>query len=116
MDQKIVSTAYVPLQPPYQIIMYDHDVAMQIGTLIVTVQKGAKDYQIETHSHPVVAYENKEREGMADSQLTRHQFLEGATWNNVEVKDVTTVCLAGATLTWKEFLEVLEYIVSGLCL
>ena len=38
MDNKIVSTAYVPLQPPYQIIMYDHDVAMQIGTLIVTVQ------------------------------------------------------------------------------
>ena len=109
MDQKIVSTAYVPLQPPYQIIKYDQDVAMQIGTLIVTVQKGAKDYQIETHSHPVVAYENKEREGMTDSQLTKHQFLEGATWNNVEVKDVTTVCLAGATLTWKEFLEVLEY-------
>jgi len=34
MDNKIVSTAYVPLQPPYQIIMYDHDVAMQIGTLL----------------------------------------------------------------------------------
>lgn len=109
MDNKIVSTAYVPLQPPYQIIMYDHDVAMQIGTLIVTVQKGAKDYQIETHSHPVVAYENKEMPGMVDNQLTRHQFLEGATWNNVEVRDITTVCLAGATLTWKQFLEVLEY-------
>ena len=59
MEQKIVSTAYAPLQPPYQIIKYDHDVAMQIGTLIVTVQKGGKEYQIETHSHPVVAYENK---------------------------------------------------------
>jgi len=82
MDNKIVSTAYVPLQPPYQIIKYDQDVAMQIGTLIVTMQKGGKDYQIETHSHPVVAYENKERDGMADNQLTRHQFLEGAVWNN----------------------------------
>lgn len=109
MDNKIVSTAYVPLQPPYQIIKYDHDVAMQIGTLIVTIQKGGKDYQIETHSHPVVSYENKEKEGMADNQLTRHQFLEGAVWNNVEVKDVTTVCLAGATLTWRHFLEVLQY-------
>jgi len=109
MDNKIVSTAYVPLQPPYQIIKYDQDVAMQIGTLIVTVQKGAKDYQIETHSHPVVAYENKERPGMADNQLTSHQFLEGAVWNNVEVKDVSTVCLAGATLTWKQFLEVLDH-------
>ena len=109
MDNKIVSTAYVPLQPPYQIIKYDQDVAMQIGTLIVTMQKGGKDYQIETHSHPVVAYENKERDGMADNQLTRHQFLEGAVWNNVEVRDVTTVCLAGVTLTWEKFLEVLEH-------
>ena len=109
MDQKIVSTAYVPLQPPYQIIKYDRDVAMQIGTLIVTIQKGGKDYQIETHSHPVVSYENKEKEGMADNQLTRHQFLEGAVWNNVEVRDITTVCLTGATLTWEQFLEVLEY-------
>ena len=109
MDHKIVSTAYVPLQPPYQIIKYDQDVAMQIGTLIVTIQKGGKDYQIETHSHPVVSYENKNRDGMADNQLTNHQFLEGAVWNNVEVRDVTTVCLSGATLTWKQFLEVLEY-------
>lgn len=109
MDNKIVSTAYVPLQPPYQIIMYDHDVAMQIGTLIVTMQKGEKVYQVETHSHPVVAYENKNRDGMTDNQLTRHQFLEGAVWNNVEVRDVTTVCLAGATLTWEKFLQVLDY-------
>ena len=109
MDNKIVSTAYVPLQPPYQIIKYDKDVAMQIGTLIVTIQKGRDNYQIETHSHPVVSYENKVREEMADSQLTRHQFLEGAVWNNVEVRDITTVCLTGATLTWEQFLEVLEY-------
>ena len=113
MDHKIVNTAYVPLQPPYQIIKYDQDVAMQIGTLIVTIQKvGETDesnYKISTHSHPVVSYENKDRDGMDDNQLTNHQFLEGAVWNNVEVRDVTTVCLAGATLTWKQFLEVLEY-------
>lgn len=109
MDHKIVSTAYVPLRPPYQIIKYEQDVAMQIGTLIVTIQKGGKEYQIETHSHPVISYENKDRDGLADNQLTDHQFLEGAVWNNVEVRDVTTVCLTGATLTWKQFLKVLEY-------
>ena len=108
MENKIVSTAYVPLQPPYQIIKYRQDVAMQIGTLIVTVQKGTSHYQIETHSHPVVSYENKNREGMANNQLTEHYFLEGAVWNNVEVKDVTTVCLTDATLTWMDFLDVLE--------
>lgn len=109
MDNKIVSTTYVPLQSPYQVIKYDQDVAMQIGTLIVTIQKGEKDYQIETHSHPVVAYENKHNMDMADEQLTEHQFLEGAVWNNVEVRDVTTICLTGATLTWQQFLEILEH-------
>ena len=109
MDYKIVSTAYAPLRPPYQIIKYDQDVAMQIGTLIVTVQKDTEDYQIETHSHPVVSYENKHIEGLTEEQLAGHQILEGAVWNNVEVKDVTTVCLIGATLSWQKFIEVLEY-------
>lgn len=112
MNNSIVSTSYVPLQPPYQIIKYDEDVAMQIGTLIVTIQKGGrsdeKAYKISTHSHPVVAYENKNDERLTNEQLTTHQFLEGAVWNNVEVKDVLTVCLTGATLTWKQFIEILE--------
>ena len=110
MEKEIVSTAYVPLQPPYQVIKYERDVAMQIGTLIVTVhKKGAKNYQIETHSHPVVAYESKDMNGLVNEQLTDYQFLEGAVWNNVEVRDVTTVCLTGATLTWEKFLKVLVY-------
>lgn len=109
MDNNIVSTAYAPLQPPYQVIKYGKDVAMQIGTLIVTVQKGKKGYQIETHSHPVVAYEDKNGKGLCEQQLTYHEFLEGAVWNNVEVKHVTTVCLTGATLTWKDFLTVLDH-------
>ena len=91
MVNKIVSTLYVPLQPPYQVIKYDKDVAMH--------EDSTSDYQIETHSHPVVAYENKACDEMANSQLTSHNFLEGAVWNNVEVRDVTTICLTGATLT-----------------
>ena len=43
MKGKIVSTLYVPLQPPYQVIKYDKDVAMQIGTLIITIQKESED-------------------------------------------------------------------------
>ncbi|MBR4381273.1 MAG: hypothetical protein IKP48_08455 [Bacteroidaceae bacterium] len=112
MGNKIVSTAYAPLQQPYQIIMYGEDVAMQIGTLIVTTQKETEEengYQIETHSHPVVAYDDKNRKGLSDKQLSSNHFLEGAVWNNVEVRDVTSVCLAGATLSWQDFLEVLEH-------
>lgn len=110
MDNKIVSTTYVPLQPPYQIIKYGRDIAMQIGTLIVTIQKegDSKDlsYEIETHSHPVVSYENKDKAGQ-NKQLSAYHFLEGAVWNFVEVKDVTTICLSNSLLSWQEYIDFL---------
>jgi len=110
MENRTLSTTYAPLQPPYQIIKYGHQLAMQIGTLIVTIQKDTpgdgRGYEIETHSHPVVAYENKmtQKEGM---QLSNHMFMEGAVWNNVELKDVTTVCLSDKPLLWEEFVRFL---------
>lgn len=111
MEQKNMSTTYVPLQYPYQIIKYKKDIAMQIGTLIVTTQKEAnadgQDYHIETHSHPVVTYDNKAN-AKPNSQLAKYQFLEGVVWNNVEVKDVTTICLSDARLSWREFIDFLE--------
>lgn len=110
MDNKIVSTTYVPLQPPYQIIKYTGDIAMQIGTLIVTIQKDGNvnglGYEIETHSHPVVTYENKYKTD-PNHQLSSYNFLEGAVWNYVEVKDVTTICLTNSLLPWHEFIEFL---------
>lgn len=110
MDNKIVSTTYVPLQPPFQIIKYSGDIAMQIGTLIVTIQKEGNvnglGYRIETHSHPVVSYENKFKAEI-NHQLSSYRFLEGAVWNNVEVKDVTTICLTNARLPWQEFIDFL---------
>lgn len=110
MDNKITSTTYVPLQPPYQIIKYTGDIAMQIGTLIVTIQKEGNvnglGYQIETHSHPVVSYENKFK-AEPNRQLSSYHFLEGAVWNYVEVKDVTTICLTNARLPWREFVDFL---------
>ena len=110
MENKIVSTTYVPLQPPYQIIKYSGDIAMQIGTLIVTIQKegniNGMGYHIETHSHPVVSYDNKFKAEL-NRQLSSSQFLEGAVWNNVEVKDVTTICLTSTRLPWQEFIDFL---------
>lgn len=112
MTKSIVGTTYVPLRPPYQIIKYNKDVAIQIGTLIVTVQilddERAK-YNIETHSHPVVTYEYKDRIDYSNRQLVEHEFLEGAVWNKVEVRDVTTVCLTGSTLSWTDFIRVLMH-------
>lgn len=115
-DAKIISTTYAPLVPPYQIIKWSGSVGMQIGTFIVTVQKPGSvnglGYHIETHSHPVVAYENKHRfidpgtrlHGY-DPQLYSSQVMEGTVWDFVELKDVRTICLAKATMKWDSYAE-----------
>lgn len=118
-EAKIVSTTYAPLAPPYQIIKWSGAVGMQIGTFIVTVQKPGNvngiGYHIETHSHPVVAYEDKRRFDRSshsllsyDPQLYSAQVMEGTVWDYVELKDVRTICLAGSTLTWDSYVEFLR--------
>ena len=109
MDNKIVSTTYVPLQSPYQIIKYGKDVGMQIGTLITTSQlKGDKEhpFKIETHSYPVVTYGSKER-APKDTHLFGKVFMEGVVWNRVELRDVSTICLSNSHLEWQEFIDYL---------
>lgn len=109
MDNKIVSTTYVPLQPPYQIIKYGKDLGMQIGTLIATSQvKGDKDqpFKVETHSYPVVTYGSKER-APKDKHLFGKVFMEGVVWNRVELRDVSTICLSDSHLKWQEFIDYL---------
>ena len=109
MDNKIVSTTYVPLQPPYQIIKYGKDIGMQIGTLIATSQlEGDKDqpFKVETHSYPVVTYGSKERVPK-DKHLFGKVFMEGVVWNRVELRDVSTICLSDSHLEWQEFVDFL---------
>ena len=109
MDNKFVSTTYVPLQPPYQIIKYGQDVGMQIGTLIAMSQvKGKKDqpFNVETHSYPVVTYGSKER-APKDQHLFGKVFMEGVVWNRVELQDVSTICLSDSHLKWQEFIDYL---------
>lgn len=111
MENIITSTTYVPLQPPFQIIKYANDIGMQIGTFIVTIQKegnvNGMGYEIETHSHPVVVYENK---GVTpkDRHLFDRQFLEGVVWSRVQVKDVSTICLENSCLPWMQFVDFLR--------
>ena len=71
-----------------------------MATLIVTEDKVDEDgkYLIDTHSHPVVNYGNKEglaeelkyRDSNPDNEYKYSQRLqpEGAVWNRVEVRDV----------------------------
>ena len=106
MDEKNLSTNYVPLMPPYQIIKYGQEIGLQIGTLIATrAVDGDKNhpFRIETHSYPVVAYENKETAPLGQN-LFSSCFMEGVVWNRVELRDVSTVCLSTSHLSWHEFL------------
>lgn len=101
--EKLLSTSYAPLQPPYQIITYNGKAGMQIGTLIVTTQKEGDNYAIETHSHPVVAYANKQNE-MARPKVMNRTIMEGAVWNHVELRDVKTICYSDEnSISWDYF-------------
>lgn len=109
MDQR-VSTTYVPLQPPYQIIKYGKEIGMQIGTLIATVPilvEEGSSFGIETHSFPVVAYANKEKVPKDKNLFNMIDFSEGVVWNRVELRDVSTICLTDSHLTWQEFIDFL---------
>lgn len=101
MKEKIVSTTYAALQPPYQILSYGEILGVQIGTLIVTTQldeDNENDYSIKTHSHPVVAYGNKEM------HLSNNKLYEGTVWDKVELHDVRTICMSNEhDIDWQRF-------------
>lgn len=108
MENKIVSTTYAPLQPPYLIIKYGEQVAIQIGTLIITQQiegDSKQRFRIETHSYPVVSYNNKANPDFTQRQLFEYDFMEGVVWNKVELRDVSAICRTDAHLPWEEFID-----------
>jgi len=119
--KKVTSTTYAPLQPPYQIIYYNGNIGMQIGTLIVTVQvdEDTNDYSIETHSHPVVTYMNKEFQSMLIkddrewAQSLHFPMMEGTVWNKVELKDISTICFSDIhIIKWANFINTIMRIVK----
>lgn len=105
MDNKIVNTTYVPLQPPYKVIKHIDKIGVQIGTQIVTIS-GGSPLKIETHNYPVVAAENR----ITPSHDRNNSFdasSEGEVWDNVETKQVSVLCDAGTQLSWKSFIDIL---------
>lgn len=106
----MIQTSYVPLEKPYQIVEYNGNLGIQIGTLIVTREKrrkGCDGYAIETHSHPVVSYVNKEM----PLDLKRHKSLsmprpfEGVVWDHVELYELNVITRDNEGLTWENFMQ-----------
>lgn len=108
IDRIMIQTQLLKCEKPFQIISAAGMVGIQVATLIVTEDKVDEDgkYLIDTHSHPVVNYGNKEglaeelkyRDGNPDYEYKYSQRLqpEGAVWNRVEVRDVQVLGLVGA--------------------
>lgn len=105
-----MNTSYVPLEHPYQIIEYQGVIGIQIGTLIVTVDKSEESengYAIETHSHPVVSYVNNRirTDTKHHKSLSLPRPFEGVVWNKVELHELRTLVREGEKLSWADFMD-----------
>lgn len=105
----MLQTSYVPLEHPYQIIEYNGTLGIQIGTLIVTVDKTdeAGRYAIETHSHPVVSYVNNRlrTEDRLTNALSVTKPYEGVVWDKVELHEVHPMVREDKSMKWTEFMD-----------
>lgn len=110
----IINSHYVPLQEPFPIIYYGGTVAMQTGTLIVVYGPGQEQGRfgnvftprMTTKSHPVVTYGNKYvSEPRGEWRL--NMWSEGVVWDNVQLKDVFTLCFTKQTEINFESIDVL---------
>ena len=112
----MIQSHFVRLEPPYQVIFCNGEVGIQIGSLIVVEEKRGpnEEYGLQTHTHPVVSYGSKEMldfwtSGPHDIWMSDGDFVQGAVWEKVEVKDVLVIGLIGTerqgTLNEKGFSE-----------
>ena len=90
---------FVKLEPPYQIIHYGGVVGIQIGTLIVTKDVSDKEkegYAIETHSHPVVSYFNKQK------SLDQRKQISMSLRRPYEL---SVLAREGETMSWRNYMS-----------
>ena len=111
----MIQTSYAPLDKPYQIIEYNGRLGIQTGTLIVTKEKRPgkeRGYAIETHSHPVVSYVNKETplELKKHLSLSKPRPFEGVVWDDVELYELNVVTRIGEALSWEDYMQLCKKI------
>lgn len=104
----MIQSHYISMDHPYPIIRYGLEVAMQVGTLVVVEESESENggYAIETHSHPVVSYINRERGKIL---TPRESLPESVVWNKVEEKDVEYLFLENEEmLRWRTFSHIVQ--------
>ena len=90
-------TELLRLEAPYNYIYYGGVVGKQVATLITVIDKSDANgnYEVDTHSHPVVVYSSSTGQGVV--------------WNNVEALQCQTVCSeTEKVVTLQRFNEILE--------
>lgn len=94
---KIVSSHYIPLQPPYPVIYCNNEVGIQIATLIVVTEPkmvapmgNRSVYRMVSHSHPVVVYGNKHSKNVTGVSYP-NDYCEGIVWDRVELTGVQVI-------------------------
>ena len=98
------------MEHPYQIIEYNGMLGIQIGTLIVTKdmsvdKKGG--YAIETHSHPVVSYFNKQESlnQRKQNSMSVQRPFEGVVWDKVELYELSVLAREGERMSWRNYMS-----------
>jgi hypothetical protein len=103
----MIQTHYVRLEPPYEIIFCNGEVGVQIGCLIAVEEKRGEndEYGLVTHTHPIVCYGAKDILNFWTSRRTNvwtspGDYVQGAVWDKVEVKDILVLGLLDDKKPW----------------
>lgn len=111
----MIQTHYVPLDPPYRIVYTGGVMGIQIGTLIV-VSSDESTMDVQTKTHPVVSYVNKElcqkNKVFVSDVMFGGVYSEAEVWYMVEQKEVASICLVGQKFLWDDYLDILTPLIS----
>lgn len=109
----MIQTNYVPLEHPYRVVYYNGVIGIQIGSLILTIEKQDEEGKriVEIKTHPVVSYSSTEKKKEIAGASYPGLYAEAVVWDKVEQCEVTTLAIENGKINWDElFYETRDYI------
>ena len=109
----MIQTNYVPLEHPYRVVYYNGVIGIQIGSLILAIEKQDEEGKriVEIKTHPVVSYSNTEKKKEITGASYPSVYAEAVVWDKVEQCEVTTLAIENGKINWDElFYETRDYI------
>lgn len=112
----MIQTNYVPLEHPYRVVYYNGVIGIQIGSLILAIEKQDEEGKriVEIKTHPVVSYSSTEKKKEITGSSFPGVYAEAVVWDKVEQRDVTTLALENGKIYWDELFYVIrDYILKS---